>query len=100
VTSATGAELRLDDQLEQLAAGIVARIGSDPPDVRERMLAPQLRVIKRPPGINSFSMRLWMLACAGNNGAMVPQVRSLPLVVKIKRKKPGQTADILWVPPV
>jgi hypothetical protein len=47
-------ELALDDQLEQLAAGITQRVRLDPPELKAKLLPPQLQVIKGPPGINSY----------------------------------------------
>lgn len=47
-------ELALDEQLEQLAAGITQRVRLDPPELKAKLLPPQLQVVKGPPGINSY----------------------------------------------
>jgi hypothetical protein len=51
------AELRLDDRVEELAEGVVTRIGFDPPEVQQKLRPPRLRVIKGVPhGLNSYSI--------------------------------------------
>jgi hypothetical protein len=47
--------IRLDEQLEELAGNVVRAIGFDPPELREKLLPPQLRVFKGVPhGLNSY----------------------------------------------
>jgi uncharacterized protein DUF955 len=46
--------LDLDDRLDSLAAGIVERIGIDPPELKTKLRPPQLRVVKGAPVVNSF----------------------------------------------
>jgi hypothetical protein len=48
---------RPDEQLAALVAGVVDRVGADPPEVQERLRSPGLRAIKGPPGLNSYSVR-------------------------------------------
>jgi hypothetical protein len=47
-------ELPLDEQLEQLAAGITMHLLLEPPELKDKLLPPQLRVVKGPPGINNY----------------------------------------------
>lgn len=54
MTYTEGGELTLDDRLKDLAAGIIERIGFDPPELKEKLQPPQLRVTKGPPGVNSY----------------------------------------------
>ena len=54
LTDADGAEFALDDQLEELAAGIIERIGLAPPALKAKLKPPQLRITKVPCGINSY----------------------------------------------
>jgi hypothetical protein len=48
-----GDESALDDRLEELAAGVVNRIGFDPPELKLKLQSPQLSVVKGPHGLNS-----------------------------------------------
>lgn len=50
-------DLRPDDNLEQLAAGIAQAIGFDPPEVKSSLQPPQLRITKgRGQGIKSYTV--------------------------------------------
>jgi hypothetical protein len=47
--------IRLDEQLEELAGNVVRGIGFDPPELRDKLLPPQLRVLKGVPhGLNNY----------------------------------------------
>lgn len=47
--------MRLDEQLEELAGNVARTIGFDPPELRDKLLPPQLRVFKGVPhGLNSY----------------------------------------------
>jgi hypothetical protein len=50
-------ETRLDEHLPQLADGIVARAQIEPPDLKSKLLPPQLSVVKRLVGLHSYSAR-------------------------------------------
>jgi hypothetical protein len=57
MTDSGSAQPRLDQQLEKLVAGVVERIGVDPPELLQRLRPPELQVSKGPRGVNSYSVR-------------------------------------------
>src|SRR5437764_11245771 len=50
----TPPEPELDDQLEGLAAGITQHLVVDPPEMKLKLLPPNLEVRKGPRGVNSY----------------------------------------------
>ena len=53
MTYTEGDELRLDNRLDELAAGVVNRIRFDPPELKSKLQPPHLSVYTGPPGLNS-----------------------------------------------
>src|SRR5215211_4030570 len=56
VTGISGEHLRMDEHLEQFMAGIVERIGFDPPDIGIRLRPPKLGIVRgEAQGAKSFT---------------------------------------------